>query len=643
MDDFLRFYIEQDGKSIGPFTDDEVRHAVTQGSISLEAVARLAGSTFTAPIQAWAALAGRRNLVALPPSPNAEAVQQKLPSELSLLSSATTDMLLFHLHESGQTFGPLTGEQIRRAFAVGRYKDASAALVGTTAWYPVGLLIEPTSYQPKTPRVPQLTVRCPICRELIALGVETCPECGENTRMSSLEAQAASSSSSSSSSTGSTNSGMPSIPDDQPGQSWLRMHWRPLVTLGAIAGIVCTGVVLRYLAPGRFSTPRAIPVQAAAQPTCSVPCWNGEACQLGECVWQRPNDVGHVSVDARIAGPFSLPKDVSDVLPLDTERFLVSVLTGIEIRSSRTGEFLGFIGEAPQTRRLYRVGDAVYATSPQRIYVIDTKTTRLLKTIEMGSPVGEVMAGTSGRRVLASLPQAHAVAVIATEYHSEIDRIQFGDDAVGPVGSDDTGKRALVTTGQIPLAGLRDMQGGAVWAFDPSRFASSQDRVRASMMGNPVSVLMTPDGESSFLAMRASDQLIPLQWLASGTVRRQDPIPTCREPEQLELVRRERYAVVRCNEGRALQVFGLHDRKLVRHIPLNARAADMAVTPDGEQVVVALPGEGAGTGAAALVELKTFTVNLLPLGAEPTRLRLSPDGTAALLLSERSKVAWVLQ
>lgn len=639
MDDFLRFYIEQQGKSIGPFTDDEVRHAIIEGSISLDALARLAGSTFTAPVQAWAALAGRRNLVALPKAPDETAIQQKLPSELSLLSSATTDMLLFHLHEAGQTFGPLTGEQIRRAFAVGRYKDASASLVGTSVWYPVGLLIEPTSYQPRTPRVHQLTIRCPICRELIALGVETCPECGENTRIAAQEAQAASSSSSS---TGSTNSGRPSIPDDQPGQSWLRMHWRPLVTLGAIAGIVCTGVVLRYLAPGRFTTPYALPVPAAAtQPGCSVPCWNGEACQLGECVWQKPNDVGHINADVRITGPFSLPKDVSDILPLDTEYFFVSILTGIEIRSIRTGELLGFIGEAPQVRRLYRVGDVVYATSPQRIYVLDIKTTRVLKTIETGSPVGEVIAGASGRRVLASLPQAHAVAVIATEYHSEIDRIQFGDDAVGPVGCDDTGKRALVTTGQIPLPGLRDMQGGAVWAFDPSRFASSQDRVRASMVGNPVSVLMTPDGESSYLALRASDQLVPLQWLASGTVRRQDPIATCREPEQLELVRRGRHAIVRCNEGKALQVFNLHDRTLVRTIPLNTRAADMAVSPDGEQVVVALPGEG--TGMAALVDLKTFQLNFLPLGAEPTRLRLTPDGTAALLLSDRSKVAWVLQ
>src|SRR6185436_6517464 len=187
----------------------------------------------------------------------------------------------------------------------------------------------------------------------------------------------------------------------------------------------------------------------------------------------------------------------------------------------------------------------------------DAATTRLFKTIETGATVGEVAVGASGRRALASLPNAHAIAVLATEYHAEIDRIQFGDDPVGPMGADDTGKRALTTTGQIPLPGLREPQGGAVYAFDPSRLASAQDRVRASMIGNPVSVLMAPDGEASWVVLRAEDSLVPLQWLPSGAVRQQGRIATCREPEQIELVRRGRIGVLRCNEGRAVQVFDL--------------------------------------------------------------------------------------
>jgi DNA-binding beta-propeller fold protein YncE len=342
-----------------------------------------------------------------------------------------------------------------------------------------------------------------------------------------------------------------------------------------------------------------------------------------------------------VAGPFSLPKDVSDALLLDGDRFAAALLTGTQILSAHTGEVLSLVSEAPQSRRLYRVGDVVYATAPQRIYVIDAASTRVLKTIEVGAPVGEVAVGASGRRAVASIPSAHAVAILATEYHAEIERIQFGDDVVGPVAIDDSGARALTTTGQIPLPGLREPAGGAAYAFDPSRLGSEQDRVRASMIGNPVSVLMTPDGEASYVALRVEDALLPLRWLPSGAVRQEERIPTCDAPEQIELVRNERRAIVRCNEGRAIQVFDLEKRALICTVPLGGRAVDLAVTPDGAQAVVALTGEGAGS--LALVDLKTYAVSTLPLSAEPTRVRLSPDGRTALALSERAKVAWVVR
>src|SRR6185312_690191 len=135
------------------------------------------------------------------------------------------------------------------------------------------------------------------------------------------------------------------------------------------------------------------------------------------CVWQPPNDVSHVAArkpeavtmgetpkpplkapssadggaspsaeiaapEPVIAGPFSLPRDVSDALPLDRERFAVALLTGLEVHNARTGGILGLVTDAPQARRLYRVGPVVYATAPQRIFVVDADTTRLLKTIE---------------------------------------------------------------------------------------------------------------------------------------------------------------------------------------------------------------------------------------------------------------------
>lgn len=475
------------------------------------------------------------------------------------------------------------------------------------------------------------TQRCSVCLEIVPSVGKTCPECGEP--FGAADAMPPSSSSAPWSGVS------PSLREPE-GAGWLRLHWRPLVTVGAVTALICTGIALRHLAPDRNVPTRAATAQAKV-PVCQPSCWNGEACTVGQCVWQKPNDVGHVSNEPYLSGPFSLPKDVTDALPLDGERFAVALLAGTRIHSTRTGEVLGLLSDTPQSRRFFRVGDVVYATAPQRIYVIDARTTRLLKTIEMGENVTDIGVGASGRRVVASMPGAHSVAVIATEFHAEIERIQFGDDPVGPVGIDDSGKRALITTGAVPLAGLRDPQGGAAYAFDPGRFASAQDRVRTSMLGNPVSVLMTPDGSMSYVVLRAESQIVPLEWQPSGAVRRKDAIKVCREPEQIVLLRRGRRALVRCNEGRALDVIDLAAGKVIEHIPLNARAADMAISPDGEQAVVALPDEA--HSAIALVNLQTYDVATLPITAEPTRVRLSPDGSTALVLSERAKVAWVLR
>ncbi|WP_438024853.1 YncE family protein [Sorangium sp. So ce233] len=464
---------------------------------------------------------------------------------------------------------------------------------------------------------------CPVCLERITAGVALCPECGEPPDASKKSVRA------------------PSIPDAAPDASWLSLHWRPLVTIGAILGLISTGAALRYLAPHRFSPSRAATAVAPPAPVCGAPCWSGESCQLGRCVWQRPNNVGHLVDAPSIAGPFSLPKDAADALLLDSDRFAVALSSGLEVRSSRTGEALSLVTEAPNVRRLYRVGDVVYATSPSRIYVIDAATTRLLKTIELGEAVGDVVVGASGRRALASLPEAHAVAILATEYHAEIERIQFGDDAVGPVAVDDSGTRAITTTGQLPQPGQREPAGGVAYPFDPSRLGSEQDRVRTSMVGNPASALMSPDGSAGFVALRAANTLVPLTWLPSGAVRQEARITTCREPEQIELVRSDRRAIVRCNEGRAIQVFDLAKRELLRAVTFPGRALDLAVAPDGAQAVVALSGDGAGS--VALVDLKSYAAKVHPLGGEPTRIRLAPDGGSALALGDRAKVAWVLQ
>lgn len=671
VDDEIWFYVEGGELGEGPFTDDEVRDALRDERLDPSVSVRLQGHELSVPAHAWATFSRQRTLASLPPPPPPEGARSTLVSALRATPPTVRDMLLWCVRERELTSGPFTGAEVRRLLASGRFRSAVVAIVDTLDWYPVRLVFNaqaepvarssrsaahdrgpesapsshPGSGSPSAPHalprdrvelpglvtprrdVRDALARCPTCLETVPRSAEVCPQCDEP-----IGELAPSSTSRPS-----------SLPPNGREPTWFGMHWRPVVTLGAIALLMCSGIALRYLAPNRFLPERALTARPAPHmaAACTPACWPGEACAVNKCVWHASNDVGHVRDEPVVGGPYALPKDVSDVLPLDSERFMVAALAGIEIRDARTGEVESFVSEVPQARHLERVGDVVYATAPTRIYVIDAATTQLRKSIEVGAPVGSLAVGASGQRVLVSLPSAHAVAILATEYHAEIDRISFGDDQVGPVGTDETGRRALTTTGQVPLAGLRDPPGGGVYAFDPSRLASRQDRVRASMLGNPVSVLMTPDGEWSFVVLRAENALVPLEWLPSGAVGQRDRLGTCREPEQIELVRRDRRALVRCNEGRALDVIDLMLRKPERRVTFDARAVDLVVSPDGQQALVALPAEGAGQ--VALVDLGTYVTKLVALPSEPSRVRLSPDGTTAVVLSDRTKVAWVLR
>jgi len=642
MDELL-FYVDQGGEEVGPRSDDALRTELRELTLDPDVRVRFAESTVWAPARAWATLAvSRTSGVPLARPVHANDVAAEGPPELLAAPAYILDMLLYVVFERDRAIGPIVGVELRKLYAEGKHRRAVVAVWGTEDWVAARRLFGETATDAEAAvstaslhDLPLITppfvvrMRCPTCLEIVPSTPPICPECDE-------PLDAVTSSHARSSSSG-------SIPDEPPNASFLRLHWRPLVTVGAIVALIMAGITLRYLAPGRFQGgERSAGATAHTTPgACEAKCWTGEACQSSVCVWQKPNGVAHVNEAPSVSGPFALPKDVSDALLLDRDRFAVALLSGIEVRSTNTGQSLDLVTEALQTRRIHRVGDSVYGIGPTHLSVLDAATMHVQKSIEMGTIIGDLTLGSGGRRALVSLPGAHAIAIFSTEFNAEIDRIRFGDDNVGPVGADDAGERALTTTGVLPVAGLNDAQGGAVYAFDPSRLGTAQDRVRASMLGNPVAVLMSPDGVTAWVVLRQKNAIAELAWLPSGGIRQEARLETCDQPEQVELVRKTRTAVVRCNRGRALEVFHLDRPALERHIALPGPASDMVITPDGEQAIVALPSDA--DGALAFVNLSSFEVEVVQLTAPPSRVRLAPDGTSVLALSDRVKSAWVLR
>lgn len=647
----LTFFARDGQDETGPLSESDVRGRLRDGSFLPIVLLRLEGTDLWAPAAAWVPFAASGSELDLPSAPDGDSDPPTLPTVYASAPTRVLDQLLYALLHEGRVFGPFSGTSLRRSVNVGRFEGARLCVLGTQSWYPVDRFFgtrssvptpmpraesspevtavssfEPTAAGHAAQMGRHVTVTCPICLESIP-PVTLCPECGEPT----------------SAYAGPPSEGLPgSIGPDDLDQGWLRMHWRPLVTLGAITALICVGITLRFLAPGRFHQESAAPAASPPVQTCADACWTDESCQVEHCTWNPPGDVGHVGPDPIVAGPFELPPDASDVLLLDGDRFAVALIAGAQIRSARTGEVEAIVSEALHTRRLLRAGpETLYAIAPQHVYVIDAGTRKLSKTLELGGYIGDVALAASGRRVLVSLPGTSSIAIIATEFHAEIDRIRFGDDPVGPLAADDTGKRAITTTGHIPATGLKGQEGGAAYVFDPSRLASAQDRVRTSMRGNPVSAVLTPDGRTGYVVLREKNELVRLEWQPSGAVRQAERIATCRQPEEIVLLRRDRRAIVRCRAGGSLEIFELETGKLLAHVPLPEAPSDLVVSPDGRQALVAMPGRV--KGSVAFVDLDEYRAETVALAGNPTRVRFAPDGRSAIVLSDRTKAAWVVR
>lgn len=629
----MRFYLQlAPGRVIGPLTDDALRDALKRGEHPASVRTREADTTLWLPATAWSTLATEAPPLTPPPSLRDADAPQASP-DLLMAPIETLERIRWVVADHGQSFGPVKGAQLREGVSLGKYRQAYVAPLGTEDWVLARKIFDRTLTEGaravSLQSAPDLkTIRCGACLELVSETLTVCPECDE-TLMPRSEPV----------------SSVPrgSIPDDPVDASWLRMHWRPLIMFGIIASLLFTGITLRYMAPNRSAGDPTKPAlgQPVTQQPCEARCWNSESCRDNACVWQKPNDVGHLPSKPGLAGPFALPADVADAVLLDDSRFAIALLAGTEIRSNRTGQSLGLVTQAAHTQRLLRTPEAIYAVGPQHVAVLDGETLRHEKTLELGGISGEVSLGSNGRRAYVSLPGLHAVAILSTELHVELERIRFADDHIGRVATDDAGKRALVPTGAIPLPGQKDPQGGALFAFDPSKLATQQDRVRASIVGNPTSVLVTPNGERAFAVLRRDNAVVPMEILPSGAVRLSEPQPTCDQPEQIELIRKNRWAAIRCNGGRAVEIFSLDEGRLVRRIPLGDPVQDLAVSPDGEQIVVVVAG--GARGAIGFIDLENFAVEMIPVTEPPSRVDISPKGDAVLAMSDRSKVAWVVR
>lgn len=409
----------------------------------------------------------------------------------------------------------------------------------------------------------------------------------------------------------------------------------------AFVAVIGFGITLRYLAPERFAAGPTKDLRSLA--ACAVPCWPGESCVGGVCTHAASRETTNLRADqAKVRGPFSLPKDATAVMAIDDAQFGVGGLLGLEFRDIVTGDVTSTLTEALHTLDLFRVDRWIYAVAPSKIHVIDPARPAWLKAIELGGRAWNLQTSSVGNRVVASIPTAQSLSLISPELHTEIDRIHVADDRIGHVAIDDVGARAVIVTGRSPVQGMREPSfDGALYAIEPNRYASEQDRIRASVPGNPVAVLLIPDGTKALVALRASGTIQALDATPSGSFRHAESVKTCREPDALELIRPLRKFAIRCADARSVEVMSIAPLALDRHLAFDERVTSMAVSPSGQQLALTLSGDG--HGALALIDLTTGDMTQIRVSPEPTALTYSPSGRTLVLFAERTRQAWTVQ
>jgi len=191
----------------------------------------------------------------------------------------------------------------------------------------------------------------------------------------------------------------------------------------------------------------------------------------------------------------------------------------------------------------------------------------------------------------------------------------------------------------FPLPVLLLMVGAAFWrpgepaAAAPTATPQEKDR-------SPCDLVLLGDGRFALTANRTSDT-VSLVDVEGGKLIAETPVG------------KQPFGVAAASDGRQAVVSNwLSDTISILHLPTGAAAPrvvatiavgdeprGVAVSPNGARAFVALGGED----AVAVVDLKTRTVaNKWPVGREPWRLALSPDGKTLAVANTRGANVSVL-
>ena len=586
----IRWYVSTGpGLTEGPLSEDEVVNGILAGHVESTCEVRLVGGESWIPVTA-------------------------VPLFASALTHAQCEVI--------PVVGPPSGKVIDLTV-----RKHAAALESRPAAAPVAVAPEVGPPAAPAPPAPAPAARltgpdatapvraCPACLEAVPADAPACPLCGEPLPGRAAQADRAAAA---------LKARLMGMARGLAGRPWARLAaigLAAVVVLGTGAWLLRSRVA-RWRSSGSRVT--ATSATAPAEPPVRGTHLRGLAVR------------GVVPVGAR----------AEDILPMG-RRLLVATRSGVEVRDLDSKELVTRVADTSGTRGLVRIGPVAYALADRAVYVVDPTSARLLRRTDFRAAAGWPVPNADASRVLVPLPGDRSVAVLTTEYHVEIRRLQF-EDGVGAVAWAPDGVRALALTGRMSSTtrwygyhrrSVSRATGSDVYAFNQARWVSPQDHVRLMVGSQPFGAAFVSN-ERALVALRGEDTLVEILFDASGAARTGTRRRTCDQPERVVTVPGSSRVLVRCAGARALETIDLATSQ-ASSIATPGPLGDLLVSPDGAQAYAPY-GDG-GAGGVLAIEVTTGKTTSLPLGARPTAITLTPDGLRLYALSAKASRVDVIE
>jgi YVTN family beta-propeller protein len=268
-------------------------------------------------------------------------------------------------------------------------------------------------------------------------------------------------------------------------------------------------------------------------------------------------------------------------------------------------------------------GRFAYALEEDAVSVISTATRQVIKTIPVGSALGQVSTSPDGKTAYATDEGAKELLAIDTATNGAPKPIPLTGFPLAV---------SITPDGRYAYVSLRGEE--AVEVIDTQ---TAQSLGRIPVGEGPVNIAFTPDGQTAYVVNESSENVTVIDTATRHAV---DTIPVGEEPWGVAVTPDGTKAYVVNLDEDSISVIATATNKVVGTIPVGEEPYEVAFTPSGRTAYVAEYGSEDVTAIDTATNQVVGTPIPLP-GAGPWQIAITPDQSPTATFTPPSATAGI--